>query len=298
VWAEIEASAPDLEALFEAGLRQLESPGRLDQAVRALRVDARGDSPVALALRLGRTVTRAGGDDLGGLLDLATSIAAPLRGRRAIHGVLYGDSCYTGRTLDPARELVFGLLAAHAGRAMESAMAYEQVARAARTDSLTGLGNHGSLMSDMAGAAGATRGSCRPLALVMVDLDDFKLVNDSLGHLAGDALLAEASRRIGRVLRGSDRAYRYGGDEFAVLLEETDGQEALRIASRIVEEFSGRPFDLGVAGTARCTCSAGVASMPGDAADAAGLLAAADAALIDAKRGGKNRVRSYGASLL
>jgi len=297
VWGEIEASAPDLEALFEAGLRQLESPGRLDRAVRATRVDTPGDSPVALALRRGMTVTRTGSDDLGGLLHLPTSICAPLRGRRAIHGVLYGDSCFTGESLDPARELVFGLLAANAGRAMESAMAYEQAAREAKTDSLTGLGNHGSLMSDMGAAARAALESGRAVALVMLDLDDFKNINDTLGHLAGDALLAEVSRRIGRILRHGDRAYRYGGDEFAVLLEETDGEEGLSIAERIVEEISTRPFDVGGNGHVCCTCSAGVASMPPEA-DGATLVAAADSALLGAKGEGKHRVRLSGRSLL
>ena len=183
VWRSIEAEDPDLRALYEAGLQQRTSPGELDRLVRQTTVPIDGDSPIALAMRRAELV-RDGSDDLGGLLHLPTCVAAPLRSHSTLHGVLVADNRYTGRTF--THELVFGLLADHAGTALGAAHRFEHVAAQARTDALTGLGHHGALMDHLDRAVATDA----PLGLAMIDLDDFKAVNDTLGHLAGDALLA------------------------------------------------------------------------------------------------------------
>ena len=280
IWREIQTWDPELEILVEAGLRYLQSPGRLDRAVRSVRVDARGESPVALALRSGRTVEACGTDDLGGLLSIPTAVAAPLRGRGDVHGVLYGDNCFTGSRLDPTRQLVFGLLADQAGRAIENARHFERVSREARTDALTGLGNHGSFMTDLGLAVAASLSSGSPVGLVVLDLDDLKPVNDTRGHLAGDALLADVAARVRSALRAGDAAYRYGGDEFAILLPSADTARSIQVAGRILSEIASTSV----------TCSAGAASCPADGRDSTALFAAADAALLRAKSRGKNRV--------
>ena len=127
----------------------------------------------------------------------------------------------------------------------------------------------------------------------MLDIDDFKQINDTYGHLQGDKVL----RMVGRVLqiesRGVDEPARYGGEEFAVALPETGLEGALDLAERVRARIESEQVSrAGGAGAVSVTASIGAASMPGSANGAEALIAAADAALYEAKRAGKNRVAS------
>jgi diguanylate cyclase (GGDEF)-like protein len=293
IWTAIQAEGADLERLHEDGLDQRAHPGTLDRLVRSMTVESRGDSPVGLALARGAIVAADGTDDLGGLLHLPTAVAAPLRGRRAIGGVLYADNRFTGRLLDPVQRLVFGLMAEHAGRAIENARHVERLAREARIDALTGLGHHGTLRVDLDGAARAAHESGRPLGLLMLDIDDFKRVNDTHGHQAGDGLLTEFAGRLAALAREGEAPYRYGGEEFVLVLGGTGREGSEAAGERVRRMIADAPFDLGGGLSLPITCSVGVAVLPDDAADPASLIAAADAAMIHAKRTGKNRVVSF-----
>ncbi|MBW2527907.1 MAG: sensor domain-containing diguanylate cyclase [Deltaproteobacteria bacterium] len=290
VWRSIEAAAPDLQTLHEAGLRQQGSPGPLDRWVRETRIDVEGDSPVALALRRGATVRGVGTDDLDGLLHLPTAVAAPLRGRELVRGVLYADNRYTGRQLDPVTELVFSLVADHAGQGIDSAHQYEQVARQARTDALTGLGHHGAMMEAVIAAITSAKADGHKLGLAMLDLDDFKLVNDTIGHLAGDALLAGVAARLRAQVRSGERAFRYGGEEFAVLLPQVDRDALQALGERLRRALGERPYPIGGGRVHSITCSVGLAELGEGRDDARSLIDAADQALLVAKSTGKNRV--------
>lgn len=292
VWRSIKAAAPDLETLYEAGLQQREHPGPLDQKVRELRIPIEGTNPISLALRGGAAVQAEGDDDLGGLLHLPTSVAAPLRGRSEVRGVLYGDNRFTNRHLTPVSQLVFSLLADHAGSAIEIARQFEQVAQKARTDALTGLAHHGALMEELGRAASEALRAEQPLGVVMVDLDDFKKVNDTLGHLAGDALLAGVAARLRAVVRNDEAPYRYGGEEFTIILPGADRRAALVVGERLRSAVGSRTFEVGCEHPIAVTCSVGVASLPQDGQDAQSVVAAADDALLEAKSRGKDQVRA------
>lgn len=288
VWRSIESDAPDLDGLYRAGLRHRSEASALDRRVRDTRVAVAGGSPVARALREAATV-RGGDDDLGGLLHLPTAVAAPLRAEDSVRGVLYADNRFTGRALDRVPELVFSMVADHAGRAIAAAHHYERVARQARTDALTGLGHHGAMMDAATAAVATARVAGAPLALVMLDLDDFKHVNDSFGHRTGDALLVEAATRLARAARAHETPYRYGGEEFAVVLPGV-GTDALgAVGERFRAAISDTLFALGDR-TLRVTCSVGIAALGAHADDAKSLIEAADRALLRAKAAGKNRV--------
>jgi diguanylate cyclase (GGDEF)-like protein len=293
VWRSIASDAPDLWTLYAAGLRQRDRPGELDRRVREVRISAQGDTPIALALRAGTLVSGEGSDHLGGLLHLSTGLAAPLRGRDAVRGVLYGDNPYTGRRLEPVAELAFSLIADHAGRAIDSAQKYEQVAARARTDALTGLGHHGTMMEAVQAAVHAADAQDAPLALAMIDLDDFKRVNDTLGHLAGDALLAGVAARLRSVLRAREVPYRYGGEEFAVLLPGVELRELAAIGERLRLAVAERPVVVHADQAIEITCSIGMATRRRHEA-AEGLFERADQALLRAKANGKNRVEIAG----
>lgn len=295
IWRAIAAEGQDLTELYRAGRRSSVVPGArsrspLDTRVRATTIEVGGETPVALALRRGEPVIGEGGDDAGGLFHVPTSIAVPLRSRHAVSGVLYADDRFTARELDAASKLVFTLVGEDAGRAVESAQRYERLASEARTDALTGLGHHGALVADAAREVASAIAAKRPLGVLMIDLDGFKQINDRCGHPAGDALLVEVALRLREVIRGGEGAYRYGGDEFAVLLPGATRSASALIAGRMLRAIAGRPFILGEGPSERITCSIGAASLPEDAADPERLIAAADAALLRAKALGKNVV--------
>jgi two-component system cell cycle response regulator len=166
---------------------------------------------------------------------------------------------------------------------------YQQSMAMAVTDALTGLYNRHYMTAHLANLL-ARGEAARPLTLMMLDIDFFKRVNDSHGHAAGDEVLAEFARRMVRNVRGVDLACRYGGEEFVVVLPETDLANAVGVAERLRRSIEKAPFALsGPAGEIAVTCSIGLAaSRPADSIDS--LLKRADEALYRAKRDGRNRV--------
>lgn len=288
VWKAIEATEHDLPTLHEAGLSARNAHAPIDLQVRRTRVRVDGGSVVARAFRERRLVHAAAGqEDLGGLLDLSTGLAAPLTGTDGVVGVLYADNRFTGVQSDAVIDHVFSLVADQAARAVENARRFEREAHAARTDALTGLGHHGALMEHL--AAAVQQAEPGALSLVMVDLDDFKRVNDRYGHLAGDALLAGLANRLRSAVRDAESIYRYGGEEFSVVLHGLGADAARTTAERLRRVVADEPFRVSDEQRLAVTCSLGVVAW------AAGMgvhefVDAADQALLTAKRTGKNRV--------
>ena len=129
-----------------------------------------------------------------------------------------------------------------------------------------------------------------PLSLMIVDFDRFKHINDNYGHLAGDAVLSEAARRMRAAVRSYDSIGRYGGEEFLIVLAGCHGESAVEQAERIRHAIGGEPFPAGDGGI-HVTCSIGVSSWHHfDPVDAATLMREADQALYLAKKDGRNRV--------
>lgn len=172
---------------------------------------------------------------------------------------------------------------AHAALSLRNTWLLSEVERLATRDGLTGLANRRlfeeSLEREVARAQ--RRGS--PVALVALDVDHFKEVNDTLGHPAGDAVLREVGRALTENTKASDLPARYGGDEFVVLLPDCSGLDAVTVAERLRSEVAARMT------TVKVSVSAGAAALPENADDGTGLVAAADAALYEAKRAGRDR---------
>jgi diguanylate cyclase (GGDEF)-like protein len=166
--------------------------------------------------------------------------------------------------------------------------AKEKMADMARIDFLTGVPNRRTILSQLRRELNrANRGSL-DLSLSVLDIDLFKQINDTYGHLAGDAVLKECVARIERVIRSYDSLGRFGGEEFLVILPETQISEALGICSRVQEVIAGEPF---VVGDERIevTVSQGVAGIDGEGT-VDELIERADRALYRAKENGRNRV--------
>jgi diguanylate cyclase (GGDEF)-like protein len=196
-----------------------------------------------------------------------------------------------GHAFTREEEELLEYLAGQAIVSIENASLHETVGRQAVTDELTGLANARAFRSILDREIERSRRFQTPLGLVMVDLDDFKQVNDRHGHQQGDEVLASVAAVLRDFSRDIDAPARYGGEELAVVLPQTDSDGAALLAERMreaVERLRVPSVDGGE--PLRVTASFGVASVPESAADRADLVAAADAALYRAKRGGKNRV--------
>jgi diguanylate cyclase (GGDEF)-like protein/excisionase family DNA binding protein len=222
-------------------------------------------------------------------------IAVPLRGREGATGVLTLERLGTAnRYAEEEFELV-KLFAAQVSIALQNAEAHSAVEARARTDPLTGLLNRGMFQDWLARAA--IRGD--PFSLVMLDLDDFKHVNDDLGHEAGDRVLQLVATAITRAARDSDLAFRYGGDEVALLLPGADQAGARRVAERIqaaIQEVEDPTAEMG-GQNLRMSASIGLASFPMDGDTPHDVLLAADRACFLAKRAGRGRIADAGEGL-
>ena len=179
-------------------------------------------------------------------------------------------------------------MANEAAMALENARLYEEARKLADRDPLTGFYNHRFLHERLGEEVVRTQRARRPLSVLMLDLDDFKLVNDTFGHLFGDRVLTWTAELIRSTLRASDVPARYGGDEFAFILPETDAPEAHRAAERILAAFRDHDFKGEQRGPVPIGVSIGVATYPADGRTATALIAAADLALYQVKREGGN----------
>jgi diguanylate cyclase (GGDEF)-like protein len=177
-------------------------------------------------------------------------------------------------------------MANEAAMALENARLYEDARNLADHDPLTGFYNHRFVHERLGEEVIRAQRARRPLSMLMLDLDDFKLVNDTFGHLFGDRVLTWTAELIRSTLRGSDIPARYGGDEFAIILPETDHDEARRAAERILEAFRSRAFVGEQRGPVPISASIGVATYPQHGRTPTELIAAADKALYTVKRDG------------
>jgi diguanylate cyclase (GGDEF)-like protein len=173
--------------------------------------------------------------------------------------------------------------------ALRNAALLDRLRDQATLDTLTGCRNRRGLDELLDKEIARANRHRRPLSLVLLDIDHFKTINDDLGHETGD----EALKRIGELLRSavrlSDAACRYGGEEFVLILPETQKDEAMRVAERLRAAVENMEPDLGL--PRQVTASLGVAAVPEDATDAGDLFRAVDRALYLAKAGGRNLVR-------
>jgi diguanylate cyclase (GGDEF)-like protein len=294
------ASNLDRQALLELALKTA-----MDSAQASCgRVSARltDDDPLAEAAREGslagfedeiyeaertalenENIGEAAGD--GGITAISVTLR-PLESGHRIHGLITvarSDHPFT----DDDRELLQSL-ATQATLALENVDLHQQVSLQAVTDELTGLANHGRFQELLGSEMEQVRRYHHPVGLIMLDIDDFKSINDTYGHQQGDVVLRRVARVVADSSRDADYPARYGGEEMAVVLPHTDLEGAYAIAERVRTSVESLRIPRNDAdGTLRITASLGVAATTDGSKDA--LIADADAALYDAKRRGKNR---------
>ena len=225
---------------------------------------------------------------VGGASALAAPLGATENGDQVVGivSVARGDRAFT----HSEREL-FSYLTNQASVSVENVDLHETVQRQAVTDELTGLFNHRRFQEVMTAEVERARRYGHELGLIMLDIDNFKSVNDAHGHLTGDNVLRAVARVLRQSSRDVDEPARYGGEEMAVALPLTDLEGAYQFAERVRGRIEALELPLpNGSGTLKVTASFGVASLAtADGASKSALVAAADAALYEAKRSGKNR---------
>jgi diguanylate cyclase (GGDEF)-like protein len=236
---------------------------------------------------------------------MRSSLTCPLVAQGKAVGFLFFSSVHKDTYRD-VHQGVFVRLAGQLSALIEKSRLYQnlldvnrQLIEARQTleaqamrDGLTGILNRGAIMKELAVELSRARRHRKPIGVLMADIDHFKQINDNHRHLAGDAVLKAISERLQKCLRGYDRVGRYGGDEFLVVLGETDFDTAIRAAERLRTAVSSEPIAIGNTGLT-VTASVGLA-VADDSAQIKieQLVSAADQALYAAKGAGRNRVEA------
>jgi diguanylate cyclase (GGDEF)-like protein len=220
-----------------------------------------------------------------------SAIGLPIRGRKGIHGVLEIFNPHLNENSDYNIAFLH-ILVDFAAIAIENAQDVAHAQQLTITDDVTGLYNARHLYAVLEKELGVARRDSKSLSLVFLDLDRFKLVNDAHGHLIGSELLGHVGRHIRKLCRRTDICFRYGGDEFVILMPATTREEALRLARSIHANLAGNVFTVGKGLKVHIGASAGVATHPGDGRSIHAILGAADKRMYAVKGSGRGRVEA------
>jgi diguanylate cyclase (GGDEF)-like protein len=232
--------------------------------------------------------------DVGGIRLHATA-ALPIVGANTVLGVieLLSDG---PAAIEPSLVDLLSSIAVQLGQYHEKAMAEEALQFVAAHDSLTGLPNRLEFQNRLALALARARRDRSQVAILFIDLDRFKLLNDSMGHGAGDRLLQECARRITAALRQSDTVARFGGDEFVVMLEAMDKARDVTAVVGKIQEALKKPFAI-EAREFTPSASIGISAYPADGFEPESLLKHADLAMYQAKQQARGGYRFFSASM-
>jgi two-component system, cell cycle response regulator len=222
-------------------------------------------------------------------------LAVPIRSMGTVIGVLALYDRLDGRPFEPADEDALRTLAGQASIAVDNVQLHHEAQRLSTTDPLTGLWNFRYLSMSLAREIERSTRFDRPLAVLMLDLDHFKLVNDEHGHARGDSVLWELAHRVQEQIREVDTFARYGGEEFVVVLPETTVEGAAQLADRICQAVRRDPFVVEGEPPLDITVSVGGAAFPDQGSTPATLMRSADRALYVAKGEGRDRWHLPGA---
>lgn len=292
-----------IAAKQELGAVAAPSFDRHHQALIKLACVSAGQLPLGAVLRTGRAEAGTGHDDPlmmrrnpKGALSYRSSYAVPIVAQSG--GTLGALSLYCS-SLDAtyvANSQLVTTLVRIAAIAIERQQAEDRFKHLATHDALTGLPNRSLIAERLSRAVETTDLSERSVAIVLVDLDNFKMVNDRMGHSAGDELLKNVATRMLDSLRSTDSVIRLGGDEFVVILADAlPSRASIDATLRLLAGAISEPMQL-AGGEVSVNCSLGVALYPQDGTDLSLLLLRADTAMYDAKKHGRNGIRHYSRS--
>ncbi len=298
-WTKIEEEKMDLEDLigaFKNSNAVLESG--FNRQVRDLKVSMldKHENPLALAvlegmpLHLsGQTLHQYRNSPVIQTLESNELVLIPLKAKDRVNGIIVADNFITNDPITKDDIRMLTMLANQAGLAIENSQLFELTVERAHSDYLTNLWNHGYFQYLLQTEVEKAKASKSSLSLITVDIDDFKIYNDTLGHQAGDKILKDLALLLRNQSRKMDYVCRYGGEEFTIILPHTDKKEAFLIAERIRMDIQKYPFlNQEIFPNKMLTVSLGISTFPENGQLPAELITSSDRSLYQAKRKGKN----------
>lgn len=303
IWKHIETAKTSLKDIIRAYRKFIKRKDiRLDKLVKSVKVPLQESAGIlALTALEGMTfeitsdeVSNKIQDPICALLKTRHFITVPLKAKNKTIGVLLVDNIFTNKQITKDDIRILTMFANQAGLAIENSHLYEKTVTISHSDSLTGMINHGRFQYLLSKELKNAAKNKTPLSLVMIDIDNFKHLNDKLGHPVGDKVLINLAKILKKTCRSSDTVARYGGEEFILVLPDTTKASAWGLAERLRQaiEQSGFPGQE-VQPHKRLTISLGLVSFPEDAKNKESLIQRADSALYQAKAAGKNRTFIY-----
>lgn len=302
IWSQIENENMDMEDLISA--YQSSNNGRngfesgFNKQVQHIKISLRdkNESLLNLVAQEGmplhltkETIVGYRNTPIVQLLKSEELVLIPLKAKDKINGIIVADNFITKEPIVKDDLRMLTMLANQAGLAIENSQLYEKTVMLAQLDSLTELWNHGYFQYLLLSELEKTRANQAPLSLILIDIDHFKVYNDTLGHQAGDKILKNLASLLKDQSRKMDFVCRYGGEEFAIILPKTDKKETILIAERLREDIEKHTFaNEDIFPTKKLTVSLGISSFPEDGLLPAELISASDKALYRAKNKGRN----------
>ena len=220
-------------------------------------------------------------------------VCVPMKIKDQVIGVIELINSYEEFDFEESDILLINAIADFAAIALENARNYKRINELVITDDLTGLYNSRKFGQLIENEIERSNRYEEPFSLIFLDLDHFKKINDQHGHLVGSRMLGEFGKLVGRQIRSSDMAARYGGDEFAIILPHTVKEQAVKMAFKLLDVMKSTEFLSDDNVPIALTASFGVASFPSDADNRADLIRAADSAMYGVKSGGRAGVMGF-----
>jgi len=299
VWRNIEQEHMDLEDLINAykvsghildsGFNRQVQRIRLplhEQKGGLLAITALNGTPLHLTQD---TIQNYQNDDIMQMLNTQELSVIPLKAKDKVKGIILADNHITQKPITKDDIRMLTMLANQAGLAIENSQLYENTLIRSHTDSLTNLWNHGYFQYLLHLEYEKAKANSMPLSLIALDIDYFKVYNDKLGHQAGDIILKDLSAIIKNQSRKMDFVCRYGGEEFTIILPQTEKKEAFAIAERLRQDIEKHSFiQEDILPSKKLTVSLGLATYPEDGNSPSEIISSSDKALYQAKHKGKN----------
>lgn len=300
IWEYIAATKTNLEDLIHVErLSQNNSSSALFQTIKDLRIPLghQDQSLLAKAFHEGspmhidqQKIRDYQDDPLLKIFKTTELVIMPLKAKDKVKGLIIADNLYTQKPITFEDLKIFIMLANQAGLAIENSQLYEMVIQKSHIDSITNLWNHGFFQDQLGKEIEDVQKKNLPLSLLVIDIDDFKKINDSFGHQNGDIILKEVADLLKSCARENDFVCRYGGEEFTIILPQASKETALNIAERIRTAIATHCFSkLTSDRNISITVSIGVSTLPADADNKESLVTKADKAMYIAKFSGKNQ---------
>ncbi|MBD3425856.1 MAG: diguanylate cyclase [Candidatus Omnitrophica bacterium] len=302
-WHEMSSSKFTLQNLFNAYLEFKTGPeSKLNGAVKSISIPLNEESGILSMTVLEGMPFEITTEEAGSLvnpqikdpLNLKYFVTVPLKTKNRTLGAIAVDNIFSENTITKDNIRILNMFANHAALAIENSRLYEKTVHLSRTDWLTGLWNTRYFNEMFDKALNDSKDSESCLSLLMIDIDNFKEYNDTLGHQQGDQAIKKVAHILDSSSRKSDFVCRYGGEEFCVIMSNIDKPEAKMIAERLRSKVEDScRGNCSSSEQHKLTISLGLATFPYDGSDKEKLLENADMALYHAKQNGKNMTCQY-----